>query len=217
MPNVAGREFPYTPQGMAAADRYRQSQGMRHGGMMGFRPLGYAKGGDVTAANDDMYSKFKEALGNKNIKQLNEFLYSNSAALESMAEANPARRKQLEDVKQQSGFPVFMKDLMQGIDTYQHDLEDPAPRVPSVEPPQKLSRLNPWLEQSPSPWDIYSQVGHAPPMPPQIEQLPQSGFPEFRKALRDQAMLGEQDVVGSPNLPVGRGIRHGGIVSIRRR
>jgi len=80
-----------------------------------------------------------------------------------------------------------------------------------------LSRLNPWLEQSPSPWDIYSQVGHAPPMPPQIEQLPQSGFPEFRKALRDQAMLGEQDVVGSPNLPVGRGMRHGGIMSIGRR
>ena len=44
MPNVAGREFPYTPQGMAAADRYRQSQGMRHGGSMGFRPLGYQDG-----------------------------------------------------------------------------------------------------------------------------------------------------------------------------
>jgi hypothetical protein len=44
MPNVAGREFPYTPQGMAAADRYRQSQGMRHGGPMGFRPLGYQDG-----------------------------------------------------------------------------------------------------------------------------------------------------------------------------
>jgi hypothetical protein len=46
MPNVAGREFPYTPQGMAAADRYRQSLGMRHGGTMGFRPVGY-QGGDL--------------------------------------------------------------------------------------------------------------------------------------------------------------------------
>ena len=45
MPNVAGREFPYTPQGMAAADQYRQSLGMRHGGSMGFRPLGMQAGG----------------------------------------------------------------------------------------------------------------------------------------------------------------------------
>ena len=44
MPNVAGREFPYTPQGMAAAEQYKQSLGMRGGGMMGFRPVGYAEG-----------------------------------------------------------------------------------------------------------------------------------------------------------------------------
>jgi hypothetical protein len=184
LPGSAGRVAEEALQGVGAgAGSAGIPYGMRHGGPMGFRPLGYQEGGDVTAANDDMYSKFKEALGNKNIKQLNEFLYSNSAALESMAEANPARRKQLEDVKQQSGFPVFMKDLMQGIDTYQHDLEDPAPRVPSVEPPQKLSRLNPWLEQSPSQWDIESQIGHAPPMPPQIPQKP-SRFPDFIDAAR---------------------------------
>jgi len=44
MPNVAGREFAYTPQGMAAAEQYKQSLGMRGGGMMGFRPVGYADG-----------------------------------------------------------------------------------------------------------------------------------------------------------------------------
>jgi len=44
MPNVMGREFPYTPEGIAAAERYRQAVGMRNGGMMGFRPLGYADG-----------------------------------------------------------------------------------------------------------------------------------------------------------------------------
>ena len=44
MPNVAGREFPYTPQGMAAAEQYKQSLGMRGGGMMGFRPVGYRDG-----------------------------------------------------------------------------------------------------------------------------------------------------------------------------
>jgi len=45
MPNVAGREFSYTPQGMAAAEQYKQSLGMRGGGMMGFRPVGYQRGG----------------------------------------------------------------------------------------------------------------------------------------------------------------------------
>ena len=45
MPNVMGREFPYTPQGMAAARQYSQAMGMRDGGSMGFRPVGYANGG----------------------------------------------------------------------------------------------------------------------------------------------------------------------------
>tara|TARA_R110002153_G_scaffold263824_1_gene425330 strand:+ start:288 stop:818 length:531 start_codon:yes stop_codon:yes gene_type:complete len=44
MPNIAGREFAYTPQGMAAAQQYKQSLGMRGGGMMGFRPVGYQGG-----------------------------------------------------------------------------------------------------------------------------------------------------------------------------
>ena len=49
MPNVMGREFPYTPEGMAQAEQYKQAMGMRGGGMMGFRPLGYADGNLVTA------------------------------------------------------------------------------------------------------------------------------------------------------------------------
>ena len=44
MPNVMGRVFPYTPEGMAAAEDYRSSMGMRGGGMMGFRPVGYQDG-----------------------------------------------------------------------------------------------------------------------------------------------------------------------------
>ena len=44
MPNVMGREFPYTPQGMAAARQYSQAMGIRDGGSMGFRPVGYADG-----------------------------------------------------------------------------------------------------------------------------------------------------------------------------
>ena len=47
MPNVMGREFPYTPEGMAAAQQYSQSIGMRDGGPMGFRPVGMGIGGTV--------------------------------------------------------------------------------------------------------------------------------------------------------------------------
>ena len=47
MPNVMGREFPYTPEGMAAAEQYSQAMGMRDGGPMGFRPVGMFLGGVV--------------------------------------------------------------------------------------------------------------------------------------------------------------------------
>ncbi len=47
MPNVMGREFPYTPEGMAASQQYAQSMGMRDGGPMGFRPVGMGIGGTV--------------------------------------------------------------------------------------------------------------------------------------------------------------------------
>ena len=45
MPNVMGREFPYTADGMAAAQQYEQAMGMRGGGSMGFRPIGMQVGG----------------------------------------------------------------------------------------------------------------------------------------------------------------------------
>ena len=53
MPNVMGREFPYTAEGMAAAQQYSQAMGMRDGGMMGFRPVGYGGGGSVPAGYQD--------------------------------------------------------------------------------------------------------------------------------------------------------------------
>ena len=53
MPNVMGREFPYTAEGMAAAQQYSQAMGMRDGGMMGFRPIGYGGGGSVPAGYQD--------------------------------------------------------------------------------------------------------------------------------------------------------------------
>ena len=63
MPNVAGREFPYTPQGMAAAEQYKQSLGMRGGGMMGFRPVGY-RDGDLVEAPIDAPSLYQGGVDN---------------------------------------------------------------------------------------------------------------------------------------------------------
>jgi len=54
MPNVMGREFPYTAEGMAAAQQYSQAMGMRDGGSMGFRPVGYDEGGPVGYADGDV-------------------------------------------------------------------------------------------------------------------------------------------------------------------
>ena len=114
MPNVAGREFPYTPQGMAAAEQYKQSLGMRNGGTAGFRPLGYRDGGDVEAANDATYSKLQTALDTlKDKEQLNNFIHKNKAALESMAEASSARRETLESIKHFSNFAGYMERIMQ--------------------------------------------------------------------------------------------------------
>jgi hypothetical protein len=123
MPNVAGREFPYTPQGMAAADQYRQSLGMRGGGTMGFRPLGMQAGGVPGAGagasnpNMEIYLRLKRALTEMSSPtELNRFFYENMSALKSMADENPARAKQLADAMEKSGFEGFMRNLMQGAD-----------------------------------------------------------------------------------------------------
>ena len=52
MPNVMGREFPYTPQGMAEAQQYKEALGMRDGGSMGFRPVGYEAGSEGNACRE---------------------------------------------------------------------------------------------------------------------------------------------------------------------
>ena len=58
MPNVMGREFPYTPEGMAAARQYSQAMGMRDGGPMGFRPLGMQAGGVPVADLAEVLAQF---------------------------------------------------------------------------------------------------------------------------------------------------------------
>ena len=86
MPNVMGREFPYTPEGMAAAQQYAQAMGMRGGGSMGFRPIGMQEGGDadmVKLAND-LYALMQGGTD----EQVSNFIRGNRTGLE-MAAAIP--------------------------------------------------------------------------------------------------------------------------------
>ena len=63
MPNVMGREFPYTPEGMAAAEQYRRTFGMRDGGMLGFRPIGYAEGDLVESVRPALQQGVSAVMG----------------------------------------------------------------------------------------------------------------------------------------------------------
>ena len=131
MPNVMGREFQYTPQGMADADQYRRSLGMRDGGPMGFRPLGYAGGGhmssrpagyangDLVESNRDTAAMLQEALTNLSPDDLRMFIENNEGALRALAQSNPAVAAQIQAAMDSSGFTAQraadMKDT-QGLD-----------------------------------------------------------------------------------------------------
>ena len=116
MPNVMGREFQYTPQGMADADQYRRSLGMRDGGPMGFRPLGYAGGGhmssrpagyangDLVESNRDTAAMLQEALTNLSPDDLRMFIENNEGALRALAQSNPAVAAQIQAAMDFSGF-----------------------------------------------------------------------------------------------------------------
>jgi hypothetical protein len=81
-----GREFPYTPEGMAAAQQYRQAIGMRDGGMMGFRPIGYADGDLVEAGADakkviDVYQGLVNVTESGSMKAVAAYIKANGPAL----------------------------------------------------------------------------------------------------------------------------------------
>ena len=73
MPTIGGRNFPYTSEGMRAANLYQQqlaqNPGTRGGGLpgyMGFRPLGMQRGGmlDIEIpTNQLLYNKLLEVWG----------------------------------------------------------------------------------------------------------------------------------------------------------
>tara|TARA_R110000796_G_scaffold127885_1_gene243304 strand:+ start:1107 stop:1790 length:684 start_codon:yes stop_codon:yes gene_type:complete len=111
-----GREFQYTPQGMADADQYRRSLGMRDGGPMGFRPLGYAGGGsmssrpagyangDLVESNRDTAAMLQEALRNLSRDELRMFIENNEGGLRALAQSNSDVAAQIQAAMDFSGF-----------------------------------------------------------------------------------------------------------------
>ena len=86
MPNGMGREFPYTPEGMAAAQQYRQAIGMRDGGMMGFRPIGMQTGGAAAAEEGvDVYKGLVAATQSKSPQKVIAYIKANHQALTAIA------------------------------------------------------------------------------------------------------------------------------------
>ena len=86
MPNVMGREFPYTPEGMAAAEQYKQFMGMRDGGMLGFRPLQMQEGGSPELA---LVRQMLDLERSATTEEVAAFVRANVAALSEVAETLP--------------------------------------------------------------------------------------------------------------------------------
>jgi len=184
MPNVMGREFPYTPQGMAAAQQYSQALGMRDGGSLGFRPVGMQKGGpigDAANANRETYLLFKGALTRSlTPAEWNKFLYDNMGPLKAMAEENSARAAQLSDVMERSGFESYMRSLMQGAD------QAPPQQIPQLQAPQLQA---PPLQAPPlqAPPQQAPPLQAPPPLPPSLRspaaqlQGPPQQIPQLQK------------------------------------
>ena len=159
MPNVMGREFPYTPEGMAQAEQYKQAMGMRGGGMMGFRPLGYADGNLVTAMAQrprredledeglDVYLGLQSLLEEGDRQKILDYLYQNDGIIQRDRENNPSRSEFFDGVKQFYNYEQYFRDLMQQPDSnfvrtgmVGQDLQamvdegfyaDPTPQLPS--------------------------------------------------------------------------------------
>ena len=96
MPNVMGREFPYTAEGMAAAQQYSQAMGMRDGGMMGFRPIAMADAGDVEAKATAR--GFYDLMSSGTEKEIRQYIDENRTELETIAQLPDKMFNTLRDV-----------------------------------------------------------------------------------------------------------------------
>jgi len=184
MPNVMGREFQYTPQGMADADQYRRSLGMRDGGPMGFRPLGYAGGGSMSSrpagyANGDLVESdretsamFQDALRNLSRDELRMFIENNEGGLRALAQSNSAVAAQIEAAMDFSGFTAQRAADMAAAsarDNPNRPMQNPPMGMqdfPGYAPPAQEGGMS----------DYFPPMPDAPPPPapvgPRVDMIP---------------------------------------------
>jgi hypothetical protein len=186
MPNVAGREFPYTPQGMASADRYRQSLGMRHGGTMGFRPVGYQEGGGVESDTeiplDDVARAFVDLVSSgASVLEIRRFINENRAALEGRAAAGPGIIRRLLNLYEE-GTSTPQDEQQEAIDA--EGIRGPdSPRFDYLEPEEYDPGLMPLRE----PGTGIPQKIYRPELGDDVRQILPPGLkeelPEFQEEM----------------------------------
>jgi hypothetical protein len=226
MPNVMGREFPYTPEGMAAAQQYKQAIGMRDGGMMGFRPIGMQAGGiaeDDNAATMETYLSFQEALENKSSPtELNKFIYDNLSALKTMALGNSARAAQLADVMKQSGFEGYMRNLIQGAGQVpspeQETLRgtvppDTQPRD-TWNPPVPKNPVDRYMSEDP-PRDTWNPPVPKNPVDPYMSEDPR--YKGYFNPNQVNPFFDPDEIEVANGGYITRNMNRGGLMSLRRR
>ena len=188
MPNVMGREFPYTPEGMAAAEDYRSSMGMRGGGMLGFRPVGYQDGDLVD-----------EELNT--VEQLRNRFYELRKLISDGASG--AEEELLKLIKREEAGLRASKDpkMNQIIDNYIGDISiSPGPPGP-LGPPD--------LQQYQGPLDQISTTG------PNLEFVYQEDYDPYGQETADTQWV-EGSTGRNQGQPYNRKAR-GGLMSLARR
>ena len=226
MPNVAGREFSYTPQGKAAAEQYKQSLGMRGGRMMGFRPVGYQDGGDsdAVATAKELYALMSDGSEQEVIAYIN----LNRANLEAIAALDDPMFNMLRSVL--SRHP--QGPVPTGIPVSESGPSWIGPKPP---PPfnTKMENDSPWRGPTPEqvrevnkPWRGAGYPGSA------MEEYHQSGTPLEHPGVDAEGSYFPPEYFDPPDVPAdvpiprrnplrttgeGIGMRQGGIMSLRRR
>ena len=254
MPKIGDRHFAYTPEGMAAAERYKQSIGMNAGGMLGFRPLGYADGALVEGDDADEFVYPDAAARQAAIDYILSTMGSTSDGMVGtlLAMTHPElRRAQLKvmaDAEAGKYDSVPRQDISYTYpDILNTPLEELFPRVqprsiePSMQPTQpkpSMPRMQPMPsmqqpQQGFNKRDIIPEfrgpnMGRLPDLQKNLPQRPQMpNMQPLNRRMLEQ-LRGLEKPTPRPGIEpeggyfikdggyVGRGMKNGGIMSLRR-
>ena len=201
MPNVMGREFPYTPEGMAAAEQYRRTLGMRDGGMMGFRPIGMQEGGvpspEAVGIYDGLVNKTREGT----TEQVAAYVANNWDDLNNiLARLPPGQARFVASLLARFPRPEISLQAPQG----QPDITAPLDRYPMDEALQQLETSAHERQHSIAPF-LEGVLLPPEPMPP--EPMPPEPMPYFNP----------DDIAVANGGYITRNRNRGGIMSLRRR